>query len=211
MARALASHLGYTFIDSGAMYRAVALYFTQNEVDKNDAAQVDSALENITIQFVYNPQRGASDTYLNGKNVEDEIRSMAVAQFVSKVSTISAVRRFLVKQQQQMGADKGLVMDGRDIGTVVFPDAELKIFLTARPEVRAERRQKELAEKGQNVPFNEVMDNLLERDRIDSTRADSPLKQADDALVLDNSDITREEQFELAVKWANERMSQTAC
>lgn len=211
MARALASHLGYTFIDSGAMYRAVALYFTQNGVDKNDAPQVDSALENITIQFVYNPQRGASDTYLNGKNVEDEIRSMAVAQFVSKVSTISAVRRFLVKQQQQMGADKGLVMDGRDIGTVVFPDAELKIFLTARPEVRAERRQKELAEKGQNVPLNEVMENLLERDRIDSTRADSPLKQADDAVVLDNSDITREEQFELAVKWANERMHQTAC
>lgn len=211
MARALASHLGYTFIDSGAMYRAVALYFTQNGVDKNDAAQVDSALENITIQFVYNPQRGASDTYLNGKNVEDEIRSMAVAQFVSKVSTISAVRRFLVKQQQQMGADKGLVMDGRDIGTVVFPDAELKIFLTARPEVRAERRQKELAEKGQNVPLNEVMENLLERDRIDSTRADSPLKQADDAVVLDNSDKTREEQFELAVKWANERMHQTAC
>lgn len=211
MARALASHLGYTFIDSGAMYRAVALYFTQNGVDKNDAAQVDSALGNITIQFVYNPQRGASDTYLNGKNVEDEIRSMAVAQFVSKVSTISAVRRFLVKQQQQMGADKGLVMDGRDIGTVVFPDAELKIFLTARPEVRAERRQKELAEKGQNVPLNEVMENLLERDRIDSTRADSPLKQADDAVVLDNSDITREEQFELAVKWANERMHQTAC
>lgn len=211
MARALASHLGYTFIDSGAMYRAVALYFTQNGVDKNDAAQVDSALGNITIQFVYNPQRGASDTYLNGKNVEDEIRSMAVAQFVSKVSTISAVRRFLVKQQQQMGADKGLVMDGRDIGTVVFPDAELKIFLTARPEVRAERRQKELAEKGQNVPLNEVMENLLERDRIDSTRADSPLKQADDAVILDNSDITREEQFELAVKWANERMHQTAC
>lgn len=211
MARALASHLGYTFIDSGAMYRAVALYFTQNGVDKNDAAQVDSALENISIQFVYNPQRGASDTYLNGKNVEDEIRSMAVAQFVSKVSTISSVRRFLVKQQQQMGADKGLVMDGRDIGTVVFPDAELKIFLTARPEVRAERRQKELAEKGQNVPLNEVMENLLERDRIDSTRADSPLKQADDAVVLDNSDITREEQFELAVKWANERMHQTAC
>ncbi|MGV3597243.1 MAG: (d)CMP kinase [Bacteroidota bacterium] len=211
MARALASHLGYTFIDSGAMYRAVALYFTQNGVDKNDADQVDSALENISIQFVYNPQRGASDTYLNGKNVEDEIRSMEVAQFVSKVSTISAVRRFLVKQQQQMGADKGLVMDGRDIGTVVFPDAELKIFLTARPEVRAERRQKELAEKGQNVPLNEVMENLLERDRIDSTRADSPLKQADDAVVLDNSDITREEQFELAVKWANERMHQTAC
>lgn len=211
MARALASHLGYTFIDSGAMYRAVALYFTQNGVDKNDADQVDSALENISIQFVYNPQRGASDTYLNGKNVEDEIRSMAVAQFVSKVSTISAVRRFLVKQQQQMGADKGLVMDGRDIGTVVFPDAELKIFLTARPEVRAERRQKELAEKGQNVPLNEVMENLLERDRIDSTRSDSPLKQADDAVVLDNSDITREEQFELAVKWANERMHQTAC
>lgn len=211
MARALASHLGYTFIDSGAMYRAVALYFTQNGVDKNDADQVNSALENISIQFVYNPQRGASDTYLNGKNVEDEIRSMAVAQFVSKVSTISAVRRFLVKQQQQMGADKGLVMDGRDIGTVVFPDAELKIFLTARPEVRAERRQKELAEKGQNVPLNEVMENLLERDRIDSTRADSPLKQADDAVVLDNSDITREEQFELAVKWANERMHQTAC
>jgi CMP/dCMP kinase len=210
MARALSQKLGYSFIDSGAMYRSVSLYFIENNIDLNNPQQIAEALENITISFVYNPERGASDTYLNGKNVEGQIRGMEVAQLVSKVSAISAVRRFLVKQQQQMGQHKGLVMDGRDIGTVVFPDAELKIFLTAQPEVRAMRRQKELADKGEMVPLADVLKNLQERDYMDSNRDDSPLKQAEDARVLDNSDITREEQLAIALKWANETIHQAS-
>lgn len=207
MARALAKQLGYVFIDSGAMYRAVTLYFITHNIDIHNAAAVADALEHITIHFEFNPQKGTADTYLNNQNVEDEIRTMQVAQQVSNVSAISAVRRFLVKQQQQMGEKKGIVMDGRDIGTVVFPNAELKIFLTARPEVRANRRLKELQEKGQNLSFDEVLKNLQERDHIDSTRDDSPLKQANDALVLDNSDITREEQLQQALQWANEKIN----
>lgn len=207
MARALAKQLGYVFIDSGAMYRAVTLYFITHNIDIHNADAVADALEHITIHFEFNPQKGTADTYLNNQNVEDEIRTMQVAQQVSNVSAISAVRRFLVKQQQQMGEKKGIVMDGRDIGTVVFPNAELKIFLTARPEVRANRRLKELQEKGQNLSFDEVLKNLQERDHIDSTRDDSPLKQADDALVLDNSDITREEQLQQALQWANEKIN----
>lgn len=207
MARALAKQLGYVFIDSGAMYRAVTLYFITHNIDIHNADAIADALEHITIHFEFNPQKGTADTYLNNQNVEDEIRTMQVAQQVSNVSAISAVRRFLVKQQQQMGEKKGIVMDGRDIGTVVFPNAELKIFLTARPEVRANRRLKELQEKGQNLSFDEVLKNLQERDHIDSTRDDSPLKQADDALVLDNSDITREEQLKQALQWANEKIN----
>lgn len=207
MARALAKQLGYVFIDSGAMYRAVTLYFINTAVDINNANQVADALSKITIHFEFNPEKGTADTYLNGANVEAEIRTMQVAQQVSNVSALSPVRRFLVKQQQQMGEKKGIVMDGRDIGTVVFPQAELKIFLTARPEVRANRRLKELQDKGENWDFNDVLKNLQERDTIDSNRADSPLKQAEDALVLDNSDITREEQLNLALKWANERIN----
>lgn len=207
MARALAKQLGYVFIDSGAMYRAVTLYFITHNIDINNAEQVANALNQITIHFEINPEKGTADTYLNGNNVEAEIRTMTVAQHVSNVSALSPVRRFLVKQQQQMGEKKGIVMDGRDIGTVVFPNAELKIFLTARPEVRANRRLKELQEKGENLSFDEVLKNLKERDTIDSNRADSPLKQANDALILDNSDITREEQFNLALNWANERMN----
>jgi CMP/dCMP kinase len=210
MARALSQKLGYSFIDSGAMYRSVSLYFIENNIDYNNAQQVEKALENITITFVYNPDKGASDTYLNGKNVEGQIRTMEVAQLVSKVSAISAVRRFLVKQQQQMGQNKGLVMDGRDIGTVVFPDAELKIFLTAQPEVRALRRQKELADKGEILPLEDVLKNLQERDYIDSNREDSPLKQADDARLLDNSNITKDEQLAIALKWANETIHQAS-
>ncbi len=207
MARALAKQLGYVFIDSGAMYRAVTLYFITHTIDITNAEQVADALNQITIHFEFNPEKGTADTYLNGENVETEIRTMTVAQHVSNVSALSPVRRFLVKQQQQMGDRKGIVMDGRDIGTVVFPQAELKIFLTARPEVRANRRLKELQEKGENLSFEEVLENLRERDTTDSNRADSPLKQADDALILDNSDITRDEQLNLALNWANERIN----
>lgn len=207
MARALAKQLGYVFIDSGAMYRAVTLYFITHNIDIENAEQVADALSQITIHFEFNPEKGTADTYLNGENVETEIRTMHVAHHVSNVSALSLVRRFLVKQQQQMGDRKGIVMDGRDIGTVVFPQAELKIFLTARPEVRANRRLKELQEKGDNLSFEEVLENLKERDTIDSNRADSPLKKAEDALVLDNSDITRDEQLNLALNWANERIN----
>lgn len=207
MARALAKQLGYVFIDSGAMYRAVTLYFITHNIDIENAEQVAEALSQITIHFEFNPEKGTADTYLNGKNVETEIRTMQVAHHVSNVSALSPVRRFLVKQQQQMGERKGIVMDGRDIGTVVFPQAELKIFLTARPEVRANRRLKELQEKGDNLSFEEVLENLRERDTIDSNRADSPLKQAEDALILDNSDITRDEQLNLALNWAKERIN----
>lgn len=210
LARALAKNLAYTFIDSGAMYRAVSYYFAENEVDFTNPEQVEKALDQITIQFVQNPAKGVADTYLNGVNVENEIRGMQVAQMVSKVSAISAVRRFLVQQQQQMGLEKGLVMDGRDIGTVVFPDAELKIFVTARPEVRAQRRLLELTEKGTPATLEDVLQNLTERDTIDTTRADSPLKQADDAILLDNSDITRDEQLAIAMKWAGEKIHQAS-
>lgn len=210
LARALAKNLEYTFIDSGAMYRAVSYYFAENGVDYTNPEQVEKALDKITIKFVQNPTKGLADTYLNGVNVETEIRGMQVAQMVSKVSAISAVRRFLVQQQQQMGLEKGLVMDGRDIGTVVFPDAELKIFVTARPEVRAQRRLLELEEKGTSATHEEVLQNLTERDTIDTTRADSPLKQADDAILLDNSDITRDEQLAIALKWASEKINQAS-
>jgi len=201
MARALAAKLGYLYIDTGAMYRAVALYFLRNDVpykvdERNDMAVAD-AIAHVKIEFRETPSGKA--TFLNGENVEEEIRQMFVAKQVSKVSTISAVRRFLVKQQQALGKDKGVVMDGRDIGTVVFPDAELKIFMTADPKIRAERRLLELKSKGMEMSFEEVIHNLTERDRIDSSRADSPLRQAEDAIVIDNSHITPEEQLDLAL------------
>lgn len=210
MARELAKKLGYVFIDSGAMYRAVTLYFIQNNTDYNNEANVDEALSKITINFKFNTEKGIADTYLNGANVENEIRTMQVSKLVSPVAALSAVRRFLVKQQQQMGLERGIVMDGRDISTVVFPNAELKIFVTARKEVRAERRLKELHAKGQEITYDEVVANLQERDRIDSTREDSPLKQADDALVLDNSEVGKEEQLKIVLKWANEKIHQAS-
>lgn len=203
LAKALAKKLGYTYIDSGAMYRAVALYFLRNQVpflpETRDISQIREALENIRIRFVRNPESGQQDTYLNEENVEKEIRQMFVANHVSKVSTISEVRRFLVKQQQKKGEKKGIVMDGRDIGTVVFPEAELKLFMTADPLVRAQRRLAELQAKGQTADFEEVLANLRERDHIDSTREDSPLRQAEDAIVIDNSVLTPEEQLEIAL------------
>lgn len=209
LARALAAKLGYLYIDTGAMYRAVALYFLRNDVpykvDERNDEGVAEAIAHVKIEFRDTPNGKA--TFLNGENVEEEIRQMFVANYVSKVSSISAVRRFLVKQQQVLGADKGVVMDGRDIGTVVFPDAELKLFMTADPKIRAERRLLELKNKGMEMTFEEVIENLSERDRIDSTRADSPLRQAEDAIVIDNSHISPEEQLELAYSYTLQKQA----
>ncbi|MCL2651756.1 MAG: (d)CMP kinase [Candidatus Azobacteroides sp.] len=197
MAKDLAKKIGCRYIDTGAMYRAVTLYCLQNglfEENKLDLEGLKKAISNIKINFQFNPETERSDTYLNGKNVEKEIRTMEVADKVSIVSAVGFVRHAMVAQQQEMGKEKGIVMDGRDIGTVVFPGAELKIFVTARPEVRAQRRLDELKSKGETANFEEVLKNIEKRDLIDSTRAESPLKKAEDALVLDNSDITIEEQ-----------------
>lgn len=200
LAKQLAKELGYRYVDTGAMYRAVTLYFIRNQIDLYHPDQIIDALEHITIDFRINNATQLQDTYLNGENVENEIRvNPRVVSAVSDVSAISEVRRFLVKQQQEMGELKGIVMDGRDIGTVVFPQAELKLFITADPEVRAQRRLDELKEKGQETTFEEVLANLEKRDRIDSTRADSPLKQASNAVLVDNSNMSRDEQFNLVM------------
>jgi len=197
LAKALAKKLGYVYVDSGAMYRAVTLYFIQNEVDIKDEEAVKLALLDIDISF--KNLNGKNTTFLNEVNVEDRIRSMEVSDFVSPVATLSIVRRIVVKQQRDLGKEKGIVMDGRDIGTVVFKDAELKIFLTASPNVRTQRRYDELIAKGQQVSKKEVRENLLRRDHIDSTRADSPLRKADDAIEIDNSDLTEVDQLKKAL------------
>ncbi len=204
LAKALAKALNYGFVDSGAMYRAVTLYLIENGISVHDLSAVQQALSSIQIRFQAGPS--GNRTYLNGRDVEDPIRSMEVSELVSPVAAITIVRRAMVQQQQEMGKEKGIVMDGRDIGTVVFPDAELKIFVTADPEVRAQRRFLELQQKGQAVPLAEVKKNLEERDHIDSTRADSPLRQAEDALVLDNTKLNQEEQLQVALDWAKERI-----
>jgi len=199
LARDLARALDYIYLDSGAMYRAVTLFALRNHLVKNGQVNKQglvSRLNEIRIEFRLNPFTKQNDTFLNGENVEDEIRQITVSNYVSPVATIAEVRRALVKQQQEMGKSKGIVMDGRDIGTVVFPRAELKLFLTAGPEVRAQRRYDELKAKGQQVSYREILENVTERDRIDSGRAISPLKQADDALMLDNSFLTRQEQLD---------------
>lgn len=204
VAKQLASKLGYVFVDSGAMYRAIAYYALRENLLNNNNLDINAlvdSLDNLTISFAYNPQTAKADVYLNGENIEKHIRTLAVSNIVSNVAAISAVRKKLVAQQQQMGKEKGVVMDGRDIGTVVFPDADLKVFMTAAPDVRAQRRYKELVERGDNVVYEEVLSNVLERDHIDSTRADSPLVQAADARLLDSSNMTREEQFELLMSW----------
>ena len=197
MAKDLAKEIGYTYIDTGAMYRAVTLYCLQHdffEGEKIKEDELQAAIDQIEISFSLNQETGRPDTYLNGVNVEKEIRGMAVADKVSPVATLGFVRRALVAKQQAMGKAKGIVMDGRDIGTVVFPDAELKLFVTASPEVRAQRRVDELIGKGMPASYEEVLENVKKRDYIDSTRAESPLRQADDALVLDNSYMTLAEQ-----------------
>ena len=202
LAKALAAKLQYVFIDTGAMYRAIALYFLRNDISFTNEDSILGAIKNIHLRFEYNANAAKSDMILNGENVETLIREMKVSAKVSEVAAIAYVRDFAVAQQQAMGVEKGIVMDGRDIGTVVFPNAELKIFVTADPLVRANRRLAELQLRDPNITLQEVSENLQHRDLIDSTRAHSPLKQADDALVLDNSNISKEEQFEIALKWA---------
>ena len=197
MAKDLAKEIGYTYIDTGAMYRAVTLYALRHQLfdgDQIDEAALRAALPSLEIAFRMNAETGRPDTYLNGECVEQEIRGMAVANHVSAVAALGFVRRALVAKQQEMGKAKGIVMDGRDIGTVVFPDAELKLFVTASPEVRAQRRVDELKAKGMPASYAEVLANVKQRDYIDSTRAESPLRQAPDALVLDNSHMSLAEQ-----------------
>lgn len=207
LARQLAQELNYVFIDSGAMYRAITLYFLRQHIDYNNTTQVQKALSEINLSFEYNPVTGQSDMYLNDDNVEVLIREMVVSEHVSEVAALKEVREFGVAQQQLMGTRKGIVMDGRDIGTTVFPDAELKIFVTADPAVRVERRFKELYAKNPSITIEEVKRNLEMRDYLDSNREFSPLRQATDAIVLDNSDLTREEQLQVALNWAKERMN----
>jgi len=207
MAKQLSKILNYVFVDSGAMYRAITLYFMQHQIAINDPQMVVSALEDIQLAFKINPDTFANEIYLNGENVESKIRALSVAERVSDIAAISAVRSFAVKQQQQMGINGGIVMDGRDIGTVVFPQADLKIFMTADPEIRVERRYKELVLQNKDISKDEVRENLAMRDHIDSNRADSPLKMAEDARVLDNSYLHQDEQLELALKWAYEKIN----
>lgn len=195
LAKALAKELGYIYVDTGAMYRATTLYFIRNGVGLKNKEQVAEALENITISFQVNPDNSCN-TILNGENVEEEIRGMEVSNMVSPVATVSAVRKAMVAQQREMGENKGVVMDGRDIGTVVFPYAELKIFLNADTEIRAKRRLDEMHAKGIDIKFQEIKKNLKSRDRIDSTRKDSPLRKAFDAIEIDNTDLSREKQLE---------------
>ncbi|MBQ8775613.1 MAG: (d)CMP kinase [Alistipes sp.] len=198
-AKAIAARLGYIFIDTGAMYRAVTLYALENgaiEMGILDEQRIVAMLPEIDINFRFNPQRGASDIYVNGDLVEGKIRTIEVSNYVSQVSSVGAVREKLVALQQQMGLKRGVVMDGRDIGTVVFPDAELKIYMTADPMVRAERRYKELTAKGDSVTLEEIYENVVSRDKADMSRAISPLRKADDAIVLDNSHMSVEEQME---------------
>lgn len=207
LAKQLANHLGYVYVDTGAMYRAVTFFAMQNRyinADFFDKEALINSLSRIKLQFKFNPDLGFAEMYLNDVNVEKEIRTIEVSSFVSKVAEISEVRAKLVEQQKEMGKDKGIVMDGRDIGTVVFPDAELKIFMTSSAATRAQRRYDELVQKGDSVTFEEVLKNVEERDYIDTHRKDSPLVMADDAVEIDNSYLTREEQFEIVLDLVNE-------
>ncbi len=210
VAKQLADYLGYLYVDTGAMYRAVTLYAMQKGYISNnhfDKKKLINDLKNIQISFKKNPETGKNEVYLNGKNVEQEIRSLNVSEFVSPVSTVSEVRKKLVEQQQKMGKEKGIVMDGRDIGTVVFPKAELKIFMTASPKTRAERRYNELIKRGDQVHFDDILHNIEERDHIDTTREDSPLKKAKDAIEIDNSHTSIEDQFNTILQLAQDRIA----
>ncbi len=206
LARQLAKALGYVYIDSGAMYRAIALYFLRNHINETDALAVEAALHHIGLRFEKDEPSGESHICLNGENVEPYIRAMEVAEAVSRVAAIKAVRVFAVAQQRAMGAEKGIVMDGRDIGTTVFPQAELKIFMTADPAVRAQRRLKELQQKDPNITQEEVVSNIQMRDHADMNRAESPLQQAPDAVVIDNTALSPEEQFTLALEYVQARL-----
>jgi len=202
LARDLARKLGYRYIDTGAMYRAVTLYFFRNHIDIQNESTLSETLSHITLDFEYDKDNGKQSIILNGENVENELRNPVISDRVSAVSSIKAVRHFLVKQQQAMGLQKGIVMDGRDIGSVVFPDAELKLFMTADEETRAIRRYEELKNSGSSISLDEVRQNIKKRDYIDSHREESPLIQADDAIVLDSTHVTTEQQLDIAYNLA---------
>ena len=198
VAKQIAKYLGYIYVDSGAMYRMVTLYAIRNNfIGENffDIEGLIAKLPEVKVSFKFSKEQGFAEAYLNGENVEKEIRTLKVSSFVSQIAAVPEIRKQMVKQQHAMGKDKGVVMDGRDIGTVVFPFAELKIFMTASPEIRAQRRYDELISKGEKVNFNEVLQNVKERDYLDSHRSDSPLVKADDAIEIDNSNMNLEEQF----------------
>lgn len=206
LAKQLAKTLGYIYVDSGAMYRAITLYFLRNHVDWTNTEAVNEALKDIHLDFIYNAGREASEILLNGENVEYVIRDLVVAEKVSEVASIKEVRDYAVVQQRKLGDKKGIVMDGRDIGTIVFPKAELKIFMTADSAIRVERRFKELFEKNPNVTIEEIKANLELRDYIDSHREVNPLRKAHDAIELDNTHLSEKEQFQKVLKWVQERM-----
>jgi CMP/dCMP kinase len=209
VAKEIARKLNYIFIDSGAMYRAVTLFCLRNGLVSGgtvDLKALPEKLASIHISFAWNPITAHNDIFLNGENVENEIRQLEVAQNVSLIAAIAEVRRLMVAQQQEMGRSKGIVMDGRDIGTVVFPDAELKIFMTADAKIRAQRRYDEMIAKNEPVNFEEILANITGRDRFDESREESPLRKAEDAIVLDNSYMTREEQFEWILQKVNQKI-----
>ena len=205
LAKQLAKKLGYLYIDSGAMYRAITLYFLRNNVNRGNDKAIKDALKNITLEFVYGQQAGSSEIYLNGENVEYIIRDLVVAEKVSEVAALKDVRKFAVAVQQKMGIDKGIIMDGRDIGTTVFPEAEIKIFMTADEAVRVERRFAEMFDKNPNISLEEVKTNIAMRDYIDSHRDVSPLRKATDAIELDNTHLSEKEQLDFAIKLVKKR------
>lgn len=205
-AKKVAAKLGYGYIDTGAMYRAVTLYFNENYINLTNPKAIREALDNIQIQFIYNSKTERNETFLNGLNIEDEIRKMYISEKVSEVSAIPEVRKSLVALQQKLAKKKGFVMDGRDIGTAVFPDAELKIFMQADLNIRSERRQQELLERKQVVDLEEIKQNLVKRDTIDTTRSEGPLRKADDAYVLDSTFMTIDEQEEMVVNLATAKI-----
>ncbi len=210
VAKQLADYLGYIYVDSGAMYRAVTLYAMQNDIiskDHFDTKKLKESLPSIHLKFKKEAHWNKAHIFLNGKDVENEIRNLEVSEFVSPIATIPEVRTKLVAQQQQMGFEKGVVMDGRDIGTVVFPNAELKIFMNASAQERAQRRYKELMERGDAVTFNDILKNIQERDHIDTTREDSPLRKAADAIEIDNSEMNLEDQFHVVLQLAKDRIA----
>ncbi len=207
-AKAVAARMGYAYIDTGAMYRAVSLFFHQNRIAYTNPKEVTTALEKLSISFQFNEKTSRNETCLNGLNVEEEIRKMYISNMVSEVSTLVEVRRAMVAQQQRMGRKRGVVMDGRDIGTKVFPDAEVKVFMTADTFIRAKRRQVELLQNGEMVNLDDIVRNLEKRDHIDSTRAESPLRQAPDAVLLDTSFMMIDEQIEWVVELATRRQAE---
>jgi len=206
LAKQVAKELNYVFVDSGAMYRAITLYFLRNNINLIDKGKINEALQNISLSFAYNEAEGTSDMIMNGENVELAIREMAISERVSDIAAIEEVRTFTVSEQQKNSVSKGIVMDGRDIGTVVFPNAELKIFLTAQPEIRVERRYQQLININSNVTREEIKKNLETRDYIDTHREISPLRKAVDAIIIDNSFMEKDEQLALVLKLAKEKL-----